>query len=275
MEAPKVSFFFSDGGPRIIGHRGAAGIAPENTLVSFERALDEGAGFIEMDVRESKDGEILAIHDATLERTTNGHGEIRQWNLKELKSLDAGYRFTLDDGVTYPYRGQKIESPTLGEFFFSFPEVRTTIEIKQANPGFVEKLIATIRQHGREDWVLLATVEDEVMKKIRKEIRDHDLAIATGFSYGEVESFLRWVWGGRRGDFTPLGQALLIPCTYGDWTLITEQTVKTAHDLKLEVHAWTINDIGEMRRLLSLGVDGIVTDFPARLRDLDAETASS
>ncbi len=141
-----MSFFFSDGGLRVIGHRGAAGIAPENTLVSFGRALDEGAGFIEMDVRESKDGEILVIHDGTLERTTNGQGEIRQWKLKEIKSLDAGYRFTLDDGVTYPYRDQKIEIPTLGEFFFSFPEVRTIIEIKQDNPGFVKKLIETIRQ---------------------------------------------------------------------------------------------------------------------------------
>jgi glycerophosphoryl diester phosphodiesterase len=275
MKAARVFDFFDDKKPRIIGHRGAAGMAPENTLVSFRRSLNEGADYIEVDVRESKDGEILILHDATLERTTDGQGEIRQWKLKELKSLDAGYRFTLDDGVTYPYKGQNIEIPTLEEFFSAFPGVRATIEIKDVGAGFVKKLFATIRRFGREDWVLLSTAEDGVMKEVRNEVRDNDRAVATGLSYGEVASFFRWVWDGGKGSFTLPGQALQIPCTYGNWTLITDQTVRTAHDVGLEVYAWTINDIEEMRRLLSLGVDGIVTDYPARLRDLCAQTESS
>jgi len=275
MKTAQVFDFFDDKKPRIIGHRGAAGMAPENTLVSFRRSLNEGADYIEVDVRESKDGEILIFHDATLERTTDGQGEIRQWKLKELKSLDAGYRFTLDDGVTYPYKGQNIEIPTLEEFFSAFPGVRATIEIKQISAGFVKKLFAIIRRFGREDWVLLSTAEDGVMKEVRNEVRDHDLAVATGLSYGEVASFFRWVWDGGHGSITPPGQVLQIPCTYGNWTLITEHTVRAAHDLGLEVYAWTINDVEEMRRLLSLGVDGIVTDYPARLRDLCAQTEST
>ncbi|MFQ5852155.1 MAG: glycerophosphodiester phosphodiesterase [Candidatus Binatia bacterium] len=266
--------FFTAEKPKVFGHRGAAGVAPENTLASFERALADGADFMELDLRESKDGELLIIHDATLERTTNGRGEIRKRELKELKSLDAGYWFTLDGGVTYCYRGQKIEIPTLEEFFSTFPQVRATIEIKQAGPGFVKKLVATVRRFGREDWVLLATEEDEVMREIRKEIRAHDLGLATGFSCGEVASFMHWVWEGRCGTFTPPGQALQIPCTYGARNLITEQTVRAAHDLGLEVHAWTINDAEEVKWLLSIGVDGIITDYPARVRELDARIAS-
>jgi glycerophosphoryl diester phosphodiesterase len=275
IEMSRVFDFFDDKKPRIIGHRGAAGMAPENTFVSFRRGLNEGADYIEMDVRESRDGEILIFHDATLERTTNGQGEVRQWKLKELKTLDAGYRFTLDDGVTYPYKDQMIEIPTLEEFFSAFPGVRATIEIKQVGAGFAKKLFATIRKFDREGWVLLSTAEDGVMREVRKEIHDHELAVATGLSYGEVASFFRWVWDGGQGSITLPGQALQIPCTYGNRTLITEKTVRTAHDLGLEVYAWTINDIEEMRRLLRLGVDGIVTDYPARLRDLSAQTDSS
>lgn len=266
----KTSFFDAKK-PRIGGHRGAAGVAPENTRVSFERALADGANFIEMDLRESKEGEILIFHDVTLERTTNGRGEVQQRELKELKRLDAGYQFTLDGGLTYPYRGQQIEIPTLGEFFSTFPEVKVTMEIKQARPAFVGKLVATIKRFGREGLVLLATEKDEIMKEIRKQILEHDLAIATGFSYGEVDAFMHWIWGGLAGSFTPAGEALQVPCVYEGLRLITAETVKAAHELGLEVHAWTVNDTEEMGQLIHLGVDGIVTDYPARLRDLHAQ----
>jgi len=260
--------FFDAKKPRIIGHRGGAGVAPENTLVSFERALADGADFIEMDLRESKEGEILIFHDATLERITNGRGEVQQWGIKELKNLDAGYRFTTDGGKTYPYRGQKVTIPTLEEFFTTFPKVKATVEIKQALPVFIERLVASIKRFRKEELILLATVKDEIMAEIRKQIREQDLTIATGFSYGEAEAFLNWVWGDKAGSFDPAGEALQVPCEYEGLTLITEQTLKAAHELGIEVHAWTINQAEEMLQLINLGVDGIVTDYPARLRDL-------
>src|SRR5688572_4555173 len=123
--------------PHTIGHRGAAGVAPENTLPSFERAFDDGAQFVELDVRESRDGEVVIIHDETLERTTNGVGLVNQHTLKELKALDAGYRFKPDGGISYPFRNQKIELPTLEDFFSSFPLGKAIIEIKQGAPSIV------------------------------------------------------------------------------------------------------------------------------------------
>ena len=263
----KTSFFDAKR-LRIIGHRGAAGMAPENTLVSFDKALADGADFIEIDLRESKDGEILIFHDATLERTTNGEGEVQQWSLKELKNFDAGYRFTPDGGKTYPFRGRKVTIPTLEEFFTTFPKVKATIEIKEARPVFIERLVAGIKRFRKEEVLLLATAKDEVMTEIRSQIRDQDLTIATGFSYGEAAAFLKWVWDQKSGSFAPAGEALQVPCEYEGLRLITELTLKAAHELGIEVHAWTINKAEEMVQLIQLGVDGVVTDYPARLRDL-------
>ncbi|HDH09983.1 MAG TPA: glycerophosphodiester phosphodiesterase, partial [Chloroflexi bacterium] len=93
--------------PLVMAHRGA-GLAPENTLVAFQKALDLGADVLELDVHATKDGEIVVIHDETVDRTTDGRGAVKDFTLEELKRLDAGYHFTPDGGVTYPYRGRGI-----------------------------------------------------------------------------------------------------------------------------------------------------------------------
>jgi glycerophosphoryl diester phosphodiesterase len=254
--------------PRILGHRGAAGVAPENTLISFQRAFEDGALFVEFDVRGSKDGEVVIIHDATLQRTTNGRGRVSQLTVKELKAFDAGYWFTPDEGISYPYRGQKIQIPTLEELFSAFPAVKAIVEIKQARPPIVKNVIETVLRCGREDRILLATEKDEIMREVRKALQENGLTIATGFSYGEVAAFVRWVAGGKQGNYAPPGQALQIPCEYRGVTLVSGETVRAAQGLGVEMFVWTVNDVEEMDRLLGLGVDGIITDYPARLRRL-------
>lgn len=260
--------FFAGPKPRIIGHRGAAGVAPENTLPSFQRAFDDGAGFVELDVRGSKDGGVVIIHDATLDRTTNGRGRVSDHTLKELKALDAGYRFTPDGGVSFPFRRQKIEIPRLEELFSSLPQARAIIEIKQTHPPIVKNVVDTVRRYHKGAQVLLATEEDAIMKEIRTVVRESYPSVATGFSYGEVAAFIQWVTSARKTAFRPPGQALQIPCEYRGIPLVTDLSVQAAHDLGLEMFVWTVNDMGEMERLFSLGVDGIITDYPARLRDL-------
>ncbi|TAJ75550.1 glycerophosphodiester phosphodiesterase [bacterium] len=260
--------FFYGEKPRIIGHRGAMGEAPENTLPSFKRALEDGAQFVELDVWGSKESEVVIIHDGSLGRTTNGRGRVNRHTLKELKALDAGYWFTADGGKSYPYRGQKIEIPTLKELFAELPEIRSIIEIKQARPPIVKKVVETVRHAGKEGQVLLATEKDQIMREIRSEFQIHDLPVATGLSYGEVAGFMSWLAGGKIGHFDPPGQALQIPCEYNGMTLVSEQTLEAAHELGIEMFVWTVNDTSEMARLLGLGADGIITDYPARLRDL-------
>ncbi len=247
------------------------GEAPENTLPSFKRALEDGAQFVELDVWGSKEGEVVIIHDGSLDTTTNGRGRVDRYTLKELKTLEAGYWFTADGGKSYPYRGQKIEIPTLKELFAELPQIRLIIEIKQPRPPIVKKVIETVRQAGKEDQVLLATEKDQIMKDIRRELQTSELSIATGFSYGEVAAFMSWLAGGKTNDYRPSGQAFQIPCEYNGMTLVSEPTLSAAHELGIEMFVWTVNEREQMRQLLELGVDGIITDYPARLRDLIAQ----
>jgi glycerophosphoryl diester phosphodiesterase len=265
---PKPSAFFSGPKPRVIGHRGAAGEAPENTLPSFQRALADGAALVELDVRASADGEIVIIHDETVDRTTGGHGAVNDLSLAELKRLDAGYRFTKDAGSTYPYRGQRIEIPTLAELFVVLPEARAIVEIKQSQPSMVKRVIETVLQAGKARDVLLATEEDGIMAEIRAELGAGDPAIATGFCYGEVAAFVGWLERGAAETFFPPGQAMQLPCEFQGRTLVSAATVQAAHALGAEMFVWTVNDLDAMARLLSLGADGIITDYPGRLRAL-------
>lgn len=260
--------FFIGPKPRIIGHRGAMGIAPENTLPSFQRAFDDGAALIEIDVRGTKDGHVVIVHDETLNRTTNGRGPVNHRTLNELKALDAGHWFTPDGGISYPFRAKKIEIPTLEEFFLASPQARAIVEIKPGLPPITKKVVEILGRLGQENQVLLATEDDQIMRDIRAEIGAAHLSVATGFSYGEVAAFIQWAAGGKRTDFTPQGQAMQIPCEYRGTTLVSEATVSGAHQLEVEMFVWTVNDTDEMARLLTLGVDGIITDYPARLRGL-------
>jgi glycerophosphoryl diester phosphodiesterase len=266
---PKNSHpFFDAGKPRVIGHRGAMGVAPENTLVSFERAIADGADLVEFDVHETKDGHVVIIHDPTLSRTTNGDGRVRTKTLKDLKRLDGGYWFTTDEGKSYPYRGHGVKIPTLDEFFLSFPETKAIVEIKQLSPGIVANTVDTVCQLGCQARVLLATEKDRIMREIRRELRRHGLGVATGFSTGEVVAFFRWLSGARQTRFQPKGQAFQIPCEFRDITLVTQHSVEASHSLGAEMFVWTVNEVEEMKRLLGLGVDGIITDYPSLLRAL-------
>ena len=270
--APSTSFF-SDPPPRITGHRGAAGTMPENTLVSFGRALEEGATHLELDVHETRDGEIVVIHDDTVERTTGGAGAVREMTLAELKRLDAGFRFTADGGATYPFRGQGIEVPTLREFFSEFPAARSTVEIKELSAPAFETLFGLIEELGKARQVLVAAEVDGMMDAARAVIRDRGLAVATGFSQGEIRAFMAAVWSGQGLPEEAPGQALQIPPAYQGAPLVTPASLAAAHRLGVEVHVWTINEVDEMKDLLALGVDGIITDYPARLRDVVRQSA--
>ena len=268
MNATTDYLFFGGTKPRIIGHRGAAGDAPENTLVSFQKAFDDGAGYVELDVHGTKEGGVVIIHDASVDRTTEGQGWVSGKTFAELKALDAGYRFTRDGGKSFPYRGQGIQIPTLEELFDAFADLKLIIEIKSTDTAIAEKVIDTIVGTGKENRVLLATEHDQVMNEARRIIRDKRAQIATGFSYGEVAMFIRQLQADCIGDFAVCGQAFQLPLEYAGTPLVNAASVKAAHQLGLEMFVWTINDVNEMKRLLALGVDGVITDYPARMRRL-------
>ena len=129
--------FFDLPTPIVVGHRGASGERPENTLPAFERAVAQGAMVLETDVHISRDGVVVLSHDPDLARTTEAEGPIAARSFDELKALDAGYRFSPDGGRSFPQRGRKIRIPSLHEAFEAFPGIRFNVEIKQDDPALI------------------------------------------------------------------------------------------------------------------------------------------
>jgi glycerophosphoryl diester phosphodiesterase len=263
--------FFDGYPPRVFGHRGAAGLAPENTLPSFALAVALGASYIELDVHGTRDGKVVVLHDPTLDRTTNGTGLVAAHTYEQLTALDAGYRFT-PDGNSFPYRGQKICLPTLESVLTLHATPCFNIEIKQEHPAIVETVIEIIERTATLDRVLLAAEHAPIMTAIRSVVGDR---IVTGMSAVEVVEFMdrfgRSDWAGYR----PPGRALQIPPRFGNVELVTADTVATAHRFGLEVHVWTVNETEEIGRLLDLGVDGIMSDLPGLVVAAVAERAGT
>jgi glycerophosphoryl diester phosphodiesterase len=250
--------------PIVFGHRGASGEAPENTLPAFERALAQGAAILETDVHLTRDGEVVVAHDSDVSRTTDGSGPIAALRFRELAKLDAGHHFSPDGGASHPYRGRGVRIPALREVFRRFPETRLNIELKSAAPRLVETVVRLVAEHERAHLTLLAAAEAETLAAVRNELARREVAAAVGASAADVLDYVRAALGqGKPPDHV---MALQIPPTFAGKPLVTRELLDFAHRHDVQVHVWTINEEPEMERLLALGVDGIMSDFPARLR---------
>jgi glycerophosphoryl diester phosphodiesterase len=254
--------------PTVIGHRGASGELPENTLPAFERALAQGAAILETDVHVTRDGALVLIHDDELGRTTDGQGRIAERTLAELRALDAGHRFDPAGEGAFPFRGKGFRIPTLEEAFERFPGVRWNLELKEHRRDLIEATASTVRRFGCEDRVLLAAAEDAIMADLRAHLARSGLRPAVGASVGDVLAFVRAALDGTPPPLGPM--ALQVPPEFGGRPLVTARFVEHAHAYGLVVHVWTVNEPAEMNRLLDLGVDGVMSDFPARLAEVVA-----
>jgi len=250
--------------PLVFGHRGASGEAPENTLVAFERALAQGAAILETDVHVTRDGEVVIHHDPDVSRTTEGTGRIGDLTLAELERLDAGHRFSPDGGESHPYRGRGIRIPTLRETFAALPGARLNIELKTNDPRLVAGVVRLVAEHERAECTLLAAAEHDTLALVRAELARRGVATAIGASIGDVLGYVRAALG--QGEAPPEPMALQIPPVFAGQPLVTPALLDFAHAHDVQVHVWTINEEPEMKRLLDLGVDGLMSDFPGRLR---------
>jgi len=247
--------------PLVMAHQGGNGLWPDNTLYAFEHAVALGVDVLEMDIHTTADGVPVVMHDDTVDRTTNGTGPILSFTLAELKELDAGHRWTSDDGQTFPYRGQGITAPSLEEVFVAFPGMPMNIEIKQAEPSMVATFCQFIRDHNRADQVLVASFHEETIAEFREECPE----VAT--SGGKSELVMLFVLSKPFAEaiWSPPASAAQVPEYEGSLHVLTPRFINAAHHRGLEVHAWTINDEDDMQRMIDLGVDGIITDYPDRL----------
>lgn len=248
------------GAPLLIAHRGGAALAPENTRLAFERALDWWrADILELDVQPTRDGEAVVFHDSTLDRTTSGTGPVAEHTLQEISALDAGYHFTPDGGASFPFRGRGLTVPTLAEILSAFPHARINIEIKDGRAQ--ERVRASIREAGAADRVLVAAGK----------LRDRALFRRSGLPLSAAEEEVRaFVLQLRLGIdlYMPPVDAFQLPERWKEEQVVTPRLVRAAHARNIAVHVWTVDELEDMIRLLDWEVDGIITDRPDRLARL-------
>ncbi len=257
--------FFALARPIVFGHRGACGERPENTLISFERALALGADVLETDVQLTRDGEVVVLHDADVARTTDGAGDVAAMSWAEVARLDAGHHFKAADGSA-PFRGQGVCAPRLEEALARFPGVRFNIELKRCEPRLIAAVLDLLRSTQREEISLLAAEHDDTMQLLRTAVRERGSRVALGASVSDVLGFVRAAIESGEPPAGPM--ALQIPAEFLGRPLVTAELVSFAHTHGVQIHVWTVNEPAEMRRLIGLGVDGVMSDFPGRLREV-------
>lgn len=226
----------------VIGHRGASGEYPENTLAAFEQAIADGADALELDVRLSADGVPVVIHDETVDRTTNGRGAVAALTAEELSRLDAG-------------GGARI--PTFKEVLARFDRVPLIVEIK-AVPA-AEPVLRLLRWFGAEQRVIVGSFAHAALLPFRAR------GVATSASRRETA---RW-WLATRLGLVPRGapfRAFTVPETHGRLRVVDARFTRRARERGLPVHVWTVNEAADARRLWALGVNGVISNFPGRIR---------
>ncbi len=229
--------------PWVVGHRGASGVAPENTIAAFQEAIDAGAAMCELDVHLTKDGLPVVIHDERVDRTTNGVGPVADWTLQELKHLDAGMWFDRR------FRGQRI--PTLREVLrFARGKMKLFLELKTNKvdyPGIEEAVLLEVREEAMAEEVIVGSFNAQTVARARR--------LANGISVGgileDLRGFDRFLEETGGVDVLSAGHV---------WA--TEETVRPVHGRRIPLFLWTVNEEDEMRRCARLGVVGLMSDFP-------------
>jgi glycerophosphoryl diester phosphodiesterase len=233
-------------------------MAPEETLPAFENAASLGADVLELDVHSTADGEVVCLHDDSVDRTTDGTGAVHGFTLAELQAFDAGYHFSPDGGATYPWRGMGVTIPTLAEVLDAHPDAWLSIEIKQTTPNIVDPVLAVLDATGAADRVVVVSFNDDVVL----EVRQKRPSMLTGMALGEMIE-LNGVSDETEPSYQPPTRIVQPPAA-----TVTAEFVARANRLGLRLHAWTVNDRTEMERLLDLGTHGIMTDDPALLAEV-------
>ncbi|SCX75548.1 glycerophosphodiester phosphodiesterase [Desulfoluna spongiiphila] len=250
-----------------IAHRGGGELAPENTLVAYRNSLAEGADTLEGDVHMTSDGVVVVSHDETVDRCTDGTGAITGMTLAQVKALDAGYRFTTDDGATYPWRGKGLTLPTLEEVFTDgeLAGAPMVLEIKQEGSLIVDKVLDLIEANAMQDKLILGGFDQSTLDLIKAKAGDRGLSIKTIFATeGVLEFTLTPTAIMKKEDYEMPADVLCLPAA-----MMTQILMAKIRILGMKCYVWTVNTEIEMKRQMDwLKVDGIMTDNPKRLNAL-------
>ena len=230
----------------ITAHRGASGLAPENTMASIIKAMEMGAEFSEIDVQETADGKIILLHDGTMDRTTDIQGNIWEIPFGDLRGVDAGSWFSND------YRGESI--PTLEDIMDTVKgRMKLNIELKMNGheKKLTERVVALVEENNFIEHCILTSFDFGAIKKVKNLNR----GIKAGYIFSRMPE--------KEDVFSSDVDLLSV-----NKKLIDEDFVKKAHAHNKEVHVWTVNEPDEMRRLIELSVDSIITNYPNFLLEI-------
>jgi glycerophosphoryl diester phosphodiesterase len=230
----------------VIAHRGFSGAAPENTLAAFLKAIETGCDMIEMDVQLSRDGEVVVIHDDTLDRTTNGKGKVSQHTLQDIKRFDAGLWFSPQ------FTGERI--PTLKEALsLTCGKIPLTIELKKGDLGhytifdLADRALAEVEKAGSLAQVAFSSFDRAGIERIL----ERNSRIPVAYIYNKPWS----------SPLELIGK-YPIPILSCRHTILTKDNLTKAHQAGLKINVWTVDTKLEMEHFLDLGVDGIITNHP-------------
>jgi glycerophosphoryl diester phosphodiesterase len=240
----------------VIAHRGDSAHHPENTFPSFDRAVALGVDALEFDLRVTRDGVAVVLHDATVDRTTSGSGAVAAMTLAELRALDAGARFSPDVGVTHPFAWQGLVVPTFAEMLERYREIPLLIEVKV--PEAVAETRRLVAEHGARDRVLLDSTDYRAVEPFRTD------GHTTGASMKDVLALLRRACLPGAPSRLPY-EALCIPRWYNGIRVPVGRLASVARRARTVTHVWTVNDPRVAARLWRMGINGIVTDDPGAM----------
>jgi glycerophosphoryl diester phosphodiesterase len=259
IEVSRVSLVMNKPAPElwVLAHRGASREAPANTRPAFDLALQQGADALETDVHVTRDGEIVVCHDPVVDAVSDGTGAIAQCSLSELKRLDFGYRFTPDEGLSYPFRGKRVEILTLTELLNSYPQTVINVDLKPRSGVSVRKFLSILDACDALSRVVVASFHQSNLHRVRLA---HP-TLVTSASTREVARFLVAFYANIRPRQWPF-RVLQVPLRTGRIPIVSARLVERARQQGLPVDVWTVDDEQSMRALYQLGVRGLVTNRP-------------
>lgn len=249
----------------MVAHRGGAALAPENTMAAFQSAVDDwGVDVLETDARLTADGQVVLIHDATVDRTCEGTGSVAEMPWSRLRELDAAYHFTDLEGEP-SFRGRGVRVPLMQEVLEALPDVRVNVETKCAEVA--RPIVELVRRMGAQDRVLVAAQ------------RESDRSMARDYEgpWGASQRQITEAWLlhrlGLASKYRPRFDILQIPERWYGLKVTTPGFIAAAHRWNVPVHVWVVDREEDMRRLLAWGVDGIQTDRPDVLTEVLTDVA--
>ncbi|WP_414051240.1 glycerophosphodiester phosphodiesterase [Macrococcus animalis] len=256
--------FFSKRSPYIFAHRGGMKLAPEHTMAAFKNSHKLGIDGFEIDIRLTKDNVIVVLHDALVDRVSNGSGRVSEHTLEELRKLDFGFHFK-DINGEFPYRGNAdAKIVTLDELLDTFPDMLINIDIKdkaKSTAGQLAPVLLYRLIHAKNafDRVCVTSFEDEQIKRFNTYAHDR---IAIGAGQKEVARAYYAFNAGMKHTYNPKADTFQLPTSYQGFTLNNEKFIHFLQQLNIAVGYWVINSIDEMDALLKKGAHTIVTDRP-------------